>query len=48
MLFGVEGFLPEADRFGRDLYQFIFIDEFQRLFERQIAKRDQTDRLIGR
>src|SRR2546427_9944390 len=42
-----EDFLPQANRFRRDLDEFVVGDEFDGLFEAQLAMRDQADGLIG-
>ena len=42
-----EDALSEPDRAGRDFDQFVVVDELDRLFEVQLARRHQADGLVG-
>jgi len=41
-----EGLFPQPDCQGRDLDEFVAVDEFERLLEGQFAERDQADGII--
>src|ERR1051325_3562096 len=42
-----EDTLAQPDRRRRDFDQLIVVDEFDRLLEAELARRDQTNRLVG-